>query len=264
VAQIEWRCAAELSQDKVMLKEIQTGTDAHAMNCTDLMELPLTKDNRQDAKITSFRLIYGGSPYAFYMDPKMPNFSMKKWERIVENFYKKYSGLALQQDKWVQLVYTQGFIQLPSGRKLYPQKKEKNGVWDYSRPTIVNYPVQAYATADIMPLAMAIIDHRLKQIGAYDAGNLFINQVHDSVVFDTITDKWATWIGHLGVHVFRQLPEIIVKKLMWQTKWSAPLDGDFCVGPSWGAVKSGEIQPELMARLDARFSIDNIPNFMVH
>lgn len=55
--QLEWRVAAFLSQDEVMMREILDGVDAHNMNCVALMELPLTDDNRTDAKIFGFRMI---------------------------------------------------------------------------------------------------------------------------------------------------------------------------------------------------------------
>jgi DNA polymerase I-like protein with 3'-5' exonuclease and polymerase domains len=255
MAQLEWRTAAELSRDRVMIDEILNGVDAHGMNCTDLMELPLTKENRQNAKITSFRLLYGGSAYAFYMDPKMPNFSLKKWEQIVKNFYQKYYGLAQQQDRWMDSVVSTGKIILPSGRTLRPQKVEKNGVWDYSRPSVVNYPVQAYATGDLMPLAMGVIDMRLRKIGAYEKGNLFINQVHDSIIFDTINKNWAVWIGHVAVHTFRQLPQIVLL-LGWQDDWKVPMDGDISISDhSWGEAEGSPIEDNLMARLRRTFSL---------
>ena len=53
---------------------------------------PESKQNRVNAKVFNFRMIYGGSAYGFYKDPKMPNFSKRKWEKAVEAFNTKYSG----------------------------------------------------------------------------------------------------------------------------------------------------------------------------
>jgi DNA polymerase I-like protein with 3'-5' exonuclease and polymerase domains len=55
LSQIEWRVCADLTQDPVMMQEIIEGRDQHAFTCTELMELPLTKENRTDAKIFNFR-----------------------------------------------------------------------------------------------------------------------------------------------------------------------------------------------------------------
>jgi len=57
LAQIEWRIAADLSEDPTMIADLLAGVDQHAATCTspDMMALPLTKANRQDAKIFNFR-----------------------------------------------------------------------------------------------------------------------------------------------------------------------------------------------------------------
>ena len=62
-SQLEWRCSALLSQDQVMIQEICDGVDAHSMNCVELMEMPLTDENRTTAKIFSFRMIKSLIPY---------------------------------------------------------------------------------------------------------------------------------------------------------------------------------------------------------
>ena len=118
LAQIEWRCAAFLSQDPVMIEEINNGVDQHAAACVDLMELPLTKDNRTDAKIFNFRMIYGGSPYSFFMDYKMPDFSQAKWQGVYDAFYKKYHGLNDWHEQLMRDVYAnKGVITIPTGRR---------------------------------------------------------------------------------------------------------------------------------------------------
>lgn len=219
-----------------MMQEIRDGVDAHGHNCTELMKYPLTKENRTIAKVFSFRMIYGGSPYSFFMDHKMPNFSLKKWQNIVASFYEKYSGLKEKQNEWNEELCSTGQIISPTGRVLKPNKKEKRGVFDYSKPDACNYPVQSFATADIMPLAMTIIDDRLIKLKAYDVGNLFIAQVHDSCIFDTVSWSWALGIGHVCIHVFRQLPTLI-EQTFGIKNFNVPLDGDMEIGKNWGETK---------------------------
>ncbi len=57
LSQIEWRGAAWLSQDAVMMHEINSGVDQHNAACTDLMELELTKENRFFAKIFNISMV---------------------------------------------------------------------------------------------------------------------------------------------------------------------------------------------------------------
>jgi len=141
-SQLEIRVAALLSQDEAMLQEIWNGVDAHAMNCTEVMELPLTDDNRTAAKVTSFRALYGGTPYAFYMDSKMPNFSLKKWEKIMDNYYAKYKGLGKWQKNNYKEVQRSGELKSPVTGRIwrFKQYKTRDGM-QYKWAEVCNYPV---------------------------------------------------------------------------------------------------------------------------
>ena len=63
LSQIEWRAAAVLSDDPIMLHEINNLIDQHIAACVELMELPFkdksdpeSKKNRTNAKIFNFRI----------------------------------------------------------------------------------------------------------------------------------------------------------------------------------------------------------------
>jgi len=76
------------------------------------------------------------------MDYKMPNFSLKKWEKIVDDFYTKYARLLNWQNDNYKLVCKQGYLVNPTGRILIFHKHAKdNGSVSYSRPEACNYPV---------------------------------------------------------------------------------------------------------------------------
>ena len=62
--QLEWICAAYLSQDKVAIKEILGQIDQHKDN-QKRFGLP----SRLIAKTFVFRLIYGGGAYSYANDP---------------------------------------------------------------------------------------------------------------------------------------------------------------------------------------------------
>ena len=49
---------------------------------------------------------------------------------------------------------------------------------------IKNYPVQSFATADIVPLVLTHIEDRLKLLQS-----CIVNTVHDSIVIDVHTDE---------------------------------------------------------------------------
>lgn len=230
LSSLEVRVAAFLSQDQVMIKELVEGLDMHQHNAETFFGKG-DPDTRTLAKIFSFRIIYGGSAYAFYMDHKMPKLPLKKWEEIVENFYGKYYGLKCWQDKNFQTVLKQGYLVNPTGRILTFQKHLKGGVMMYGRPDVCNYPVQSLATADIVPLAMVVIHRRLKKEGLHDVK--MINQVHDSIIFDA-PKKDVDKTCEICITVFRELPKLI--ESYFGFKYNVPMDGEAKFGNNWNEL----------------------------
>lgn len=232
LSQIEWRVAAFLSQDPVMLDEIYKGFDPHRDNAIKIFRaVPDEYDFsavRTTAKIVSFRLLYGGSAFGFYADPKMPNYSKQKWEDIVDRFYEKYAGLKQWQEENISQVYKSGgILKNPTGREF--AFKIIGGGYDVRQ--IKNYPVQSLATADIMPLAMSII---YKQYQALELKSLIIAQVHDSLIFDVPKDELKI-VAKLCTSVFERLPHYI--KALWGFEFNVPLGGEIEYGPNYGHLE---------------------------
>jgi DNA polymerase I-like protein with 3'-5' exonuclease and polymerase domains len=234
LSQLEWRVAAWLSQDPVAMQEIIDDVDCHLDNAIKFFGDP---KYRQDAKIMTFRLLYGGSAYAFYMDPKMPDFSQKRWNDIVRQYGQKYSTLInWQQSNISRVPQDNGFLYSPLGR-IYkipqvPHKKYPD-VFIHSETCIKNYPVQGTATADIVPLAMRVLDKRMHEDYLRYMSTNWMGQVHDSVIFDTIPQE-VKWTAKLGIEVFEDLPRIISD--YWQVDFNLPMTGEAEWGPSYGTV----------------------------
>lgn len=232
LSQLEWRIAAFTSQDKIMCDEIRAGYDPHTDNTVHIFKVSEGASNfdetRTTAKTFSFRMIYGGSAYGFYMDTKMPNFSQQKWADIVEGFYDKYQGLQQwQQDNISKVYQDKGLLYSPTGR-IYEFHRDGKG---YRKPQICNFPVQGLATADIMPLAMCII---WKKFRAAQFKSKLIMQVHDSLIFDAISAEVRA-IGQLCLDVFNNLPMYIEK--MWGFKFNLPLTGEIELGRNYQQMK---------------------------
>jgi DNA polymerase-1 len=232
LSQIEWRSAAFLSQDPVMIDEISSGVDQHASACTDLMELPLNPANRNGAKGFNFRMIYADenvAPYAFYKDPSMPRFSKKKWVKIVDDFYEKYSGLEAWHRQIVQEVYKSGgYLKGPTGVtwEFFKQTK-RNGSVDYNKAQIYNYPVQGIS-AQIIKLASIYI---LRRVRNDNLDAKLIMQVHDSLIWDCVKKDLDKLANHCYI-IFKGLPTLLSK--FFEIEWNVPLTGEIKVGPTWG------------------------------
>ncbi len=212
-----------------MIQEIVDGKDMHSFARDEWMKLTPTKENRNHAKIFNFRAIYRGHPYGFYMDSKMPPFSLKKWTQIYDQFYKKYNVLHEVQDSWIQEVYrNQGWMHSATGRILKFDKTEG----EYSDSAICNYPVSSVGTVDIIGLAMTIIHNEVRKRGWSDRCKL-IMQVHDSIIYD-LGSELVKDMAILCKETFIALPQHI--KRVYGIDWNVPLDGDISVGSTWKDV----------------------------
>ena len=241
LSQIEWRDAAWQSQDKEMIREINSGVDQHIRACVDLMELPFvnkadpeSKANRNHAKIFNFRMIYGGGFWGFYLDQKMPRFSKAKWQRICSDFFVKYPDLKTWQDRNIETVIkNNGWLQIPTGRKFKFRKgKVKNGVAWYADTQIKNYPIQGNSGGNILPLLCVVIRRGIRNMGLVSK---MILTVHDSIVFD---------VKHEELKKLLRLCEIVFKNLdkyisdYFEVDWNVRLDGECEYGRTYGSLKA--------------------------
>jgi DNA polymerase I-like protein with 3'-5' exonuclease and polymerase domains len=232
LSQLEWRVAAWLAQDSVAMQEIIDGVDCHSDNAIKFFG---DIKYRQDAKIMTFRLLYGGSAYAFWKDPKMPDFSKTRWNEIVRSYEMKYRGITGWQERNIQKVSMQrGKLHDPMGR-IYtipqePHKKYPNTMV-YKDTCIKNYPVQGCATGNIVPLAMNMMDAEMLKAPEKFMSTDWMGQVHDSMIFDTIPGE-VKLTAFTGIKVFEQLPDVISN--LWQVDFNLPMTGEATWGKNYG------------------------------
>tara|TARA_R100000353_G_scaffold4691_3_gene6789 strand:+ start:51 stop:2084 length:2034 start_codon:yes stop_codon:yes gene_type:complete len=168
-AQLEFRTAAYLSQDKIAMKEIQDGFDVHAYTASVITESG-QKISRQEAKAHTFAPLYGATGFG----------RTTSEAKYYEQFTKKYKEIALWHTRLAKEALNTQKIKIPSGREFsFPDVKRRTngGVSHFTQ--IKNYPVQSFATADIVPLVLLAIDDQLQNFKS-----CIVNTVHDSIVID--------------------------------------------------------------------------------
>jgi DNA polymerase I-like protein with 3'-5' exonuclease and polymerase domains len=208
-----------------MLREIAEGIDQHVATGKEIFG---GRGERTDWKIFNFRMIYGGTGFSYYMDYKMPDFSLKKWNQIVNGFYEKYYGLKEWHDELVNTVRkNKGWLQNPTGRRFKFLKYPGKDGYDYARPQILNYPVQSFATADIVPLCMAIARKRILKSGI---NTCICNQVHDSIIYDVPTEE-APHVARIILDVMEEMPKHI--QTYYGIDFNTRLGGEAKIGPNW-------------------------------
>lgn len=211
--QLEFRIAGELSGDKQIFEDVTAGIDVHSATAK------WTGLSRQDSKPHTFAPVYGAVPEG-------------KPEHIAayySYFQKHYRELAEAHILWANTVLSSGgCFRLPSGREFYYPNtvRYKNGT--ISNSTIIkNYPVQGFATADIIPIYCI---NTWKLFIQYGLKSLLINEVHDDVTADVYPGELEI-AAKLMVQAFHSIYEEAEKR--WNYKIKMPLEVELKVGPNW-------------------------------
>jgi len=168
-AQLEFRVATFLSQDKTAMREIANGVDVHAYTAKVISEAgqPTT---RQEAKAHTFAPLYGATGYG----------RTTAEAEYYEQFTNKYAGIGAWHESLANEAIETLKIRTPSGREFSFPDVERKGRGKVTYGTqIKNYPVQSFATADIVPLVLVKISERLENMQS-----CIVNSVHDSIVID--------------------------------------------------------------------------------
>lgn len=132
---------------------------------------------RQNAKPETFKPLYGGRR------------GTKKQERWYTEFRRRYPGIARLQDAWIEEVVQTKRLVLATGMRFYWPYARRSGRDGYVNVTtaVSNYPVQYLATAEIIPIAVVYLWHRIHDNGLQDRVKL-VNTVHDSVPMEVAPD----------------------------------------------------------------------------
>ena len=214
-AQLEFRVAAYLSQDEIAIKEVVEGFDVHSYTAKIISDAgqPTT---RQVAKTHTFAPLYGATGYG-----RTPAEA-----KYYEHFLQKYKGIARWHKVLANEAITKGAITTPSGRQFaFPDctRRKDGSVSHFTQ--IKNYPVQSFATADIVPLVLVEVTRKLTQLKS-----IVVNSVHDSFIIDVhptevkdVTNIIKIIEGNL----------VSLMRTRWGIKFNVPLKLDMKIGNSW-------------------------------
>jgi len=214
-AQLEFRAAAYLSQDEVAIEEVSTGFDVHAYTAKVISEAGQST-NRQDAKAHTFAPLYGATGYG----------RTKAEAEYYTHFTEKYQGVADWHSRLAKEALNTRKITTPSGREFaFPDvvRKSTGRVSHFTQ--IKNYPVQSFATADIVPIALLHIDELLKGMQS-----CIVNTVHDSIVIDVHPLEESQVINIID-ETNNVLPQLITAR--WGINFNVPLLLEAKIGPNW-------------------------------
>jgi DNA polymerase I-like protein with 3'-5' exonuclease and polymerase domains len=197
------------------MKEVMEGFDVHSYTAQVISEAGQAT-TRQEAKAHTFAPLYGATGYG-----RTPAEA-----RYYEHFTEKYKGIARWHRELAKEVLTYKTISTPSGRKFaFPDVRRRRDGSVTNFTAIKNYPVQSFATADIVPAVLLQIHDRMSGLQS-----CIVNSVHDSIVIDIHPDEEAQVMGVIG-SVNGELKEIIDNK--FKINFNVPLLLEAKIGVNW-------------------------------
>ncbi|PHV60989.1 bifunctional 3'-5' exonuclease/DNA polymerase, partial [Cyanobacterium aponinum] len=219
-SQIELRIASEVANDRTMIEAYLRGEDLHKLTASIVLNKPLdevTKEDRQIAKSANFGLIYGASVNGFrgYAESNYGiSLSEKEAKKIMDNFFKSYSGLAQWHKKTKSRIYNQG---VKETRTL----SDRIRYFDNASPQqILNTPIQGTG-ADMLKLALGRLVSALKP---FSGKARILATVHDEIILEAHES--------IAEDVAKTLSEVMVSSGKDFLK-RVPIEADSSIGDNW-------------------------------
>ena len=173
-AQLEFRTAAFLAQDEKAMEEIATGFDVHSYTAQVITDAG-QKTSRQDAKAHTFAPLFGATGYG----------RSKAEAAYYKHFVEKYEGIAAWHKKLGDEAMRFMKITNVSGRQYaFPDVRRRDNGMPSHFTMIKNYPVQGFATGDVVPVVLNRLHELLQPLYS-----CVVNSVHDSMVVDVHPDE---------------------------------------------------------------------------
>ena len=181
-SQIELRIIASLSEEENMMNAFKNKEDIHSSTASAVFNVPInkvTKEQRSNAKVVNFGIIYGVSAFGL---SNQTNLNRKESKELIEKYFEKYPKLKHYMNNQISFARDNGYVETILGRRRYLKdiNSQNSIVRGAAERNAINAPIQGSA-ADIIKIAMINIQNKLSN-GNYKSKMLL--QVHDELVFD--------------------------------------------------------------------------------
>lgn len=219
-SQFELRLAAVLAGDQEMIDDFNSDLDIHAKTASDVYDIPLdqvTKDQRRDAKVINFGVLYGMSPHGLAAATGM---GFAEAKQFIDQYFAVRAPIRQYIDTTLQQARTDGYVETYYGRRRpTPDIHSSNFmVRQSAERAAANMPIQG-TEADLMKRAMLVVEERL--VGKADQ----LLQVHDSILVECAPED-ADEVSN----ILKESMEAIAPEL------EISLNVDVSVGKNWGEL----------------------------
>ena len=215
-AQLEFRVAGYLGRDSVILSDIRSGSDVHQYTA-DTLTAAGELTNRQDAKSRTFKPLYGGES------------GTTAEKEYYAAFKEKYAGVAKAQELWISDVLAKKELVTCTGLKFYwPDTTRSKSGYVNNKRSICNYPVQSLATADIIPIAVTMLWHDMKD---KEMESYLVNTIHDSAIAE-LNPRETELFSEIAVKAFTDYVYYYLKEV-YNIEFFIPLGAGVKIGDHW-------------------------------
>ncbi len=162
-SQFELRLAAVLAGDAKMINDFNAGTDIHTKTASEVYKVPLddvTKNQRRDAKVINFGVLYGMSPHGLAAATGMTFHDARVF---IDEYFRLRAPIRKYIDDTIAKAKTDGYVETYFGRRRpTPDVKSSNFiVRNAAERQAANMPIQG-TEADLMKMAMIAVEARLQ------------------------------------------------------------------------------------------------------
>ena len=219
-SQFELRLAAVLAQDTQLIEDFNSNIDIHTKTASEVYGIPLdevTKNQRRDAKVINFGVLYGMSPHGLAAATGMTFMDAKQF---IDQYFTLRAPIRKFIDHTMEKAKTEGYVETLFGRRRpTPDVMSSNFiVREAAKRAAANMPIQG-TEADLMKMAMLQLEERLQGKGEQ------ILQIHDSILVECPKEHAET-ISQLMKEVMESVyPELGIK-----------LRVDVSSGKNWGEL----------------------------
>lgn len=266
--QIEIVALAYLSKCPILCDDIINGKDIHTETGKGVFGHAMTKEERRIVKTINFGLIYGGGPHTLAAQAGV---SLAVAQSGIAAFKARYTGVAdwfeQMRDAVNNEVESKGELfghsnggfpmrrksirMLPTARHFvfeqtdapkyqsaYQSVYKKQHVNVNVKPSVIrNYPVQGFATGDIVPMVFSYVWRRLYE---EKLAVLMINTVHDSIMFDCANEIAAKRCAQIVKQAIENTPALL-NKFFGIKDFDLPVRCEITAGPNWGTQQEFDV-----------------------
>lgn len=221
-SQIELRVMAHVSGDANLVSAFERGIDVHAVTASAVYDVSpenVSPDQRREAKVFNFGLMYGMSAYGL---AQSLGIDQKKAADFIAMYFEKFPGVASYMEEMKLSAKSLGYVETELGRRrLVPEIRSGNPQLARAGERMaINMPIQGLA-ADIMKLAML---RAAALVSRYDGKVKMLLQVHDELIFEVeagIAEAFA-------IEVKREMEAAYALRV--------PLIAETMIGKNWGEI----------------------------